>query len=226
MLGDTEKCKVCHYRIQFHQGRTQAEYCPTCHAPDYTDWSRRTKYAAGDAPSPALVGTVNLGSTFDGIEERSLHFKVLIHRIHTGGRSGPASLQLTRPYTAGGSKSTSRFRDMGEFPNDLAKCTLCHASTCYRVEMVPADAAGTLANETPTIMHSQPAPGVTPTSAHGADEVPVPPVTAACMGCHATAYAQAHTAKYITAGKEQCVSCHGAKGSYSVERTHGLPVEN
>jgi OmcA/MtrC family decaheme c-type cytochrome len=227
MLMQVDKCNRCHQRLTYHGSRSRPEVCVACHAPDKTDWGNRPKDGTGVFPVVALA------TTFDNIEERSLHFKVLVHRIHTGGRSGPASLQLTRPYTGGGgyvrasvsattgviTASNPRFRDMGEFPNDLAKCTLCHDHPCYRVESVPADAPGTLANETPTITHLG-------TSAHGADEVPVPPVTAACMGCHATAYSALHTAKYITAGKEQCVSCHGAKGSYSVERTHGLPIEN
>ena len=51
-----------------------------------------------------------------------------------------------------------------------------------------------------------------------------PAVTAACLSCHATAYAQFHTAKYLIAGKEQCVSCHGAKGALSIVKAHALPA--
>jgi OmcA/MtrC family decaheme c-type cytochrome len=215
-----EKCNACHLRLSYHGGsRLGAQICVGCHAPDKTDYGNRPKDGNG----------VVLATTFDNIEERSVHFKVLIHRIHTGGRSGPASLQLTPPYTAGGgyvrittnattgaiTLSTPRFRDMGEFPNDLANCTLCHDGQSYRLENLPADARPTIANETATLLH------VDLTTAHAASEG-VKPMTAACDGCHATAFAAFHAAQYTVGGKEQCVSCHGAKGAQSVDRVHGI----
>ncbi|WP_242338769.1 MULTISPECIES: OmcA/MtrC family decaheme c-type cytochrome [Anaeromyxobacter] len=208
-IVDVAKCNACHVRIAYHgQMRMRVEYCSACHTPERTDWHARPKTAAGDT---------DLASTYDGIEERSIHFKVMIHRIHTGGRSGTAELSTLRPYVSYGRYGSFRFRDMGEFPGDLARCTLCHLEGTYRVEAVPATSPPTVANETPTIRHAG-------SSAHGADEPTTPPIAAACTACHATAYAISHAARETGNGKEQCVSCHGVKGPQSVDKVHRLPL--
>ena len=223
VLMQADKCNRCHLRLTYHGSRTNPAICIGCHAPDKTDYGNRPKDANG----------VVLSTTFDNVEERSLQFKVLIHRIHTGSRSGPASLKLTAPYTGSGSYvrtstssttgvitagSSPRFRDMGEFPNDQANCLVCHDHGCYHLENVPADARPTIVNETSTLLH------VGSAATHTPAERGVPPMTAACNGCHATAFAFFHAASYVTGGKEQCVSCHGAKGAQSVDRVHGIPV--
>jgi len=222
MLTQVDKCNLCHLRLVYHGGRTNPAICIGCHAPDKSDYGNRPKDGNG----------VVLTTTFDDIEERALHFKLLIHRIHTGSRSGPASLELTPPYTGSGGyvrtttsstgvitvSSTPRFRNLGEFPNDQANCTICHYQGSYHPENIPADALPTWGNETAKLLH------VGGTAAHPANEPGVLPMAAACNGCHATAFAQFHAAQYTSGGKEQCLTCHGAKGSQSVDRVHGIPV--
>jgi OmcA/MtrC family decaheme c-type cytochrome len=195
----TEKCLRCHGRFRtFHSGtRNDAGYCVVCHTPDRTDYGRRAK----------LDGVVNLGATYDGIEERSLHYKVMIHRIHTGRRTGVSSLEGIAPFFM----ATGFFE--GLFPNDLRNCTVCHEGKSYLVDAVPADANGTLANETALTLHTA--------SVHPPEEVPTPPVQAACLGCHATGATFAHVASKTAKGVETCASCHG-KGTISVEVAHGL----
>ncbi|WP_242345812.1 OmcA/MtrC family decaheme c-type cytochrome [Anaeromyxobacter terrae] len=203
-IVDLQKCNACHLRLSYHGGvRNQTAYCVICHAPDKTDWRSRPK----DAP-----GNTNLAATYDDVEERSLHFKVIIHRIHTGGRTGPA--ELTKPLASYGGP---KFRDMGEFPNDLARCTLCHLEGTYRLESIPSNAAATIANETGTILHAA-------STAHSPDEPAKPALTAACTGCHGTAYSAFHVARYTSDGKEQCLSCHGVNGAQAVDKVHTLPL--
>ncbi len=200
-----EKCAKCHLRFELHGSqRHEVEYCLLCHSPSLTDWARR----------PKVSGNVNLGATYDGIEERSVHFKVMVHRIHTGGRSGPAALDALAPHVIYGFGSTPFFFDEGIFPNDLANCTLCHEGKSYLVESVPGDAAPTVANETATIRHSA-------TSTHASGEPSTLPIQAACASCHATGATFSHASRYTVAGKETCAQCHG-KGANGVEEAHGL----
>jgi OmcA/MtrC family decaheme c-type cytochrome len=212
-IVDLEKCNACHLRLQFHGARNQLEWCIGCHASDKTDWTRRT---ALTAISRDLEGNTKLSATYDGIEERSVHLKVLVHRLHTGGRSGTAELSALDPFVIYG-YSGATFHDAGEFPHFLARCTVCHLEGTYRIESVPTDAAPTIANETATIRHAA-------TTAHGADEQPTPPITAACTSCHATAYALSHAARQTGNGKEACLSCHGKNGAQSVDKVHDLPL--
>jgi OmcA/MtrC family decaheme c-type cytochrome len=196
----TEKCLRCHGRFEIHGGaRNDVQYCLFCHHPRYTDYGSRRK----------VGGSVDLGQTMDGVEERSLQLKVIVHRLHTGRRTGGASLEGIRPYLIG------RYFREGLFPGDLANCTLCHEGKSYLVENVPAGAMPTFANETGTLRHSG------GSSAHPPDEVPTPPITSACLACHAAGPTFSHVALHGSGGVETCGPCH-EKGPLSVEVAHGL----
>jgi OmcA/MtrC family decaheme c-type cytochrome len=199
-------CNACHGDLSAHGDlRHNPEYCVMCHAPDATDWSQR----------PKANNDTNLGATYDDIEERSIHFKVLIHRIHTGDGTGSAELDLARPMVVYGFRGSVNFLDDVRFPGNLADCTLCHANGTFHVESVPAGARPTVANETPTLQHKgSPAPAT--------GEPSTLPVAAACMGCHDTGAAQAHAASNTIDGKENCRVCHGTNGFMSVDQVHGL----
>ncbi len=204
-----ERCLACHGRFELHGYQRHAvESCLACHSPQRTDWVRRPKLAGGN---------VNLSATFDGLEERSVHLKVLVHRIHTGGATGAASLEAIEPHVVYGYGGNPYFFDEGAFPAPLGNCTLCHVGTSYRVDSVPADAPPTTANENPTTRHAG-------TSAHVAGEQATPPVQAACLGCHANGFAAAHAAGHTAGGVEQCAQCH-VRGTYAVDVVHGLAPE-
>ncbi len=197
----TEKCLRCHGRFEIHGGaRNLVQYCLFCHTPVLTDYSRRPKLAG--------TGSVNLGATYDSVEERSFQLKVFLHRIHTGRRQGGASLEGIQPVFY----ARTTFRE-GLFPGDLANCTNCHEGKSYLVENVPAGAMPNYSNETGVLRHT--------TSAHPPDEQPTPPITAACLGCHAAGPTIAHAASYLSEGVERCGPCH-EKGPYSTEVVHGL----
>jgi OmcA/MtrC family decaheme c-type cytochrome len=198
------KCERCHSRFELHGGqRHEVELCLFCHTPDRTDWERRR-----------TTGNVNLAATYDGLEERSIQLKVMVHRIHTGGRAGSAALDLIQPHVIYGYGGTPYFFDEVIFPNDLRDCTLCHEGTSYTVDAVPAGAPPTVANESPTLLHAG-------TAQHAASEPAVPPIRAACMGCHATGATASHTARNTVDGVERCASCH-VRGALSVDVVHGL----
>jgi OmcA/MtrC family decaheme c-type cytochrome len=200
-----DRCNACHGLLEFHgKLRNQTEYCLLCHVPDRTDWERRAK----------LNGNTNLAGNFDGLEERSIHLKTLVHRIHTGGRVGAAALDLIQPFIVYGYLGTPYFFDEGIFPNDLKNCSLCHEDGTYLVASVPAGAPGTVANENPSIMHAG-------TVAHTANESATPPIQAACMGCHATGSTLLHAQRNTVNGVERCANCH-TRGSTGVETAHGL----
>jgi OmcA/MtrC family decaheme c-type cytochrome len=213
-----DNCNACHLQLTAHGDlRHNVEYCVACHAPDLTDWSRRPKDVSGNVDLATVFSPSSFG-TYDDLEERSVHFKVLIHRIHTGGRTGTAELDLARPFAVygfpGGAKAVSFFDDV-EFPGNLANCTLCHQGTSYAVESIPAGAFPTVANETATILHLATAAPVTA-------EARVLPAQAACLSCHATAIAQFHAQQNTTAAGEQCVHCHGLGEYMSVQKVHGI----
>jgi OmcA/MtrC family decaheme c-type cytochrome len=195
-----ENCQRCHYTLTEHGARHRPELCRFCHSPTYTDYSRRTK----------LNGYVDFSKSLDGIEERSMHLKVFVMRLHTGAHEGSASLDGIRP----GIMSTFIFDDF-HFPNDLANCTVCHVGKAYLPESVAADAAPTVANENPWIMHAA------NTSNHSPGEARRP-IQAACTSCHATTATFAHVALHTQGTAEACPQCHGAKGTKATEVVHGL----
>ncbi len=212
----SEKCLRCHDRIEFHGGaRHDPNWCLTCHTYDLTDLDKRV------APTTAgrlySNGPVNIGATYDGVEERSTHFKVNMHRMHTGKRKGASTLEAILPYVLYFSKAY--FFDGGGFPGDLRNCTLCHEGKTYLLENVPSYAPPTLGNEDSTIWH--PAPIQTGPNAHDPDEPRMLPLRAACTGCHASAATFSHVAAKTVDGVETCGQCH-SKGNLSVEVVHGL----
>ncbi len=212
-----EKCDRCHDPIPVHgKTRMRVEYCVICHSPGRTDWGARPGVAPTYPPEPVVpvTGIVNLSATRDGLEERSIDFKVLIHRIHTGGRRGAASLEGIEPLVVYGRYGSKFFFDEALFPNDLSNCTVCHEGKTYLVEAVPADAPPTRANETATILHAA-------SAAHPDTEPAIPPIQAACLGCHASGATQDHARRKTAGGVEQCAECH-VRGPTSVEVAHGL----
>jgi hypothetical protein len=197
-------CLRCHGRLELHGSvRHQVQYCVFCHNPTATDWPGR----------PKVGGSVSLPLTWDGIEERSVHFKVMIHRIHTGARKGASSLEAIQPFLV--YHGSPAFFDDVIFPGNLASCPTCHTGKTYLVDHVPAGVQATIANETATVIH---------TSGSGtpvAGELTTPPITAACQACHETGTTFAHTASYTKNGVESCASCH-VTGSNAVDVVHGL----
>ncbi len=206
---ERNNCRACHLELSLHGNlRHNPAYCVLCHAADATDWSRRPKNADGNVNLATVWSDTRFG-TYDNIEERSIHFKVMVHRIHTGEGQGTARLEVAAPHVVSGI-----FLDDIRFPNRLADCTLCHEGTTWLISGQPADAAPTTANETATIAHAA-------SAAHGAGDQVLRPITATCVSCHGTTSAYAHAARYVKDGVETCAQCH-TKGAMGVPAAHGL----
>ncbi len=207
---DVAKCNSCHGVVRAHGDlRNNPQYCVMCHTPDASDWAQRPK---------GENGNVALDRTYDDIEERSIDFKGMIHRIHTGASTGSADLVLSDPLVFYGFRGSVIFLGDVEFPRSIAQCTICHTEGTYRVESVPENAAPMVANETASIFHQA-------SPAHVAAEARRLPVTAACTGCHDTGAALAHAERNTIDGRENCAVCHGQNGFLSVDEVHGVRAQ-
>ena len=175
-----ESCNVCHAMLATHgEARRNAEFCVLCHHPSNTDGDKRK---AANGPMPP----------------ENIHYKRLIHRIHTG-TAAEESLIIY-----GGTPAKPGPHEFGDirFPGDRRNCVKCH---------VPG------ANEPPL-----PA-GLLPTLIPQPDGTvkAIQPITSACIACHTKETAKLH-AETMTAinGQETCVVCHGIGRQFAVEKVH------
>jgi OmcA/MtrC family decaheme c-type cytochrome len=169
---DLDKCNVCHDRLALHGGqRLRIEECLICHRPDMTD--------EDDRPEE------------EGVPE-SVHFKYMIHKIHTGH-------ELELDYTVFGHRGSEHNYNHVGYPGDRRNCETCHDSGTYGVP-VTDDAL-----ETPTLRDWY---------------TPMLPAAAACLPCHGSVDAAAHAYVNTAPFGESCASCHGDEREFSVEKVH------
>ncbi len=168
MVVAQEKCNNCHDRLSFHGGQRHAvQYCVTCHNANAFDE--------------------------EGFQQ-GIHFKYMIHRIHTGH-------ELNREFTI---EDTS-FNEL-HFPGDLRDCETCHVNNSH-----------VIANENGQFPQL---PGLLATMSPADLFSPLPPVTAACVGCHDSVATAAHAYTQIAPFGEGCGACHGTGAEFAVERVH------
>ncbi len=123
-----------------------------------------------------------------------IHFKYMIHRIHRG-------TDLARDFTI---EDTS-YNGL-RFPGDLRDCGTCHVNETHTIANEMGEfplLPGLLSTQTPADLFS-----------------PLPPITAACLGCHDSVAAAAHAFTQIAPFGEGCGACHGRGAEFSVERVH------
>lgn len=169
---DTAKCNKCHDVLALHGGqRFKVEECAICHHPNETDTARRPA-----AQQPA----------------ESVHFKYLIHKIHTGE-------ELIRDFTVYGFGNTPHNYNEVLYPGDRRNCEACHTAGSYGVPLP----AGTLPTPTLRDWYS-----------------PMQPAAAACLSCHGTVDAAAHAYTNTAPFGESCASCHGADREFAVVKVH------
>jgi len=176
----TENCNVCHLKLQPHgEVRNNTEFCVMCHNANHTDADKR-KTAKGPMPP------------------ENVHYKRLIHRIHTGRHLGEPFIVYGGPAAAPVPVNFGEIR----FPGDRRNCVKCHEKG---------------ANELPL------PEGVIATPIQQADGSvkQLPPIMSACVGCHTRDPAKAHMEAQIASnGRESCVVCHGVAREFSVEKMH------
>jgi OmcA/MtrC family decaheme c-type cytochrome len=176
----TANCNVCHMKLQLHgENRNNTEFCVLCHNANHTDADKR-KTANGPMPP------------------ENVHYKRLVHRIHTGRNLGEPFIIY------GGPAAKPVPIDFGgiRFPGDRRNCLKCHEKE---------------GNELPL------PDGVLPTAMPQADGTmkPLTPIMSACVGCHTREPAKAHMeAQIASVGRESCVVCHGVGREFAVDKVH------
>ena len=91
-----QNCNVCHAMLATHgEARRNAEFCVMCHNPSHTDEDKRI---AAKGPMPP----------------ENVHYKRLIHRIHTGAAAGESFIVYGGPPTKPGPIDLGDIR----FPGD------------------------------------------------------------------------------------------------------------
>lgn len=179
---DINNCNQCHETLALHGGgRRNTEYCILCHNPLNNDTAKRT---TANGPQPP----------------ESIHFKTLIHKIHTGEELSQ------KPFIIyGGSPASPGPIDLSEivFPGDRRNCEKCHVPGSQLLAFARA--------------------GALPTTVKVGDRVisSIPPITAACTSCHDSEAAKVHAqAQANSAGAESCVVCHNEGREFSVSKSH------
>ncbi len=168
-----EKCNTCHGTLMLHGTiRRNVEYCVVCHHPNETDAARRT--AATMPPE-------------------SVHFKTMIHKIHTGE-------ELKRDFTIFGFGGNPINFNEVRFPGDRRNCSKCHVNDSYQIPL----GDGLLSSQAPRDYIN-----------------PMEPITAACLACHTDKSTAAHAAVMTspTLG-ESCAACHSRHSEFSLDRVH------
>lgn len=122
---------------------------------------------------------------------RTIDFKFLVHRIHRGE-------DLEREFTVFGFGGTPHDYTEVLYPGDLRNCAKCHVDQTFQV----------------------PSAGILPTVAAREFFSPIPPNSAACLGCHDDVASAAHAFLQIAPFGEACGVCHSQDAEFSVTRVH------
>ncbi|MDO8722579.1 MAG: OmcA/MtrC family decaheme c-type cytochrome, partial [Syntrophales bacterium] len=194
--GET-RCNVCHARLAAHGGgmALNVQQCVICHNPNATDKGQR----------PALG--------VDGLIERPIHMKVMIHRIHTGEN---LDLSTNNPNGYKGfiiydNEGSARDFSKVRFPRDRSNCQACHidAEPLVFGLPLPADVLGTTTSTG------------TDTNNNAADDnVRIKPIKATCFACHDTQVVSDHADIHTASTGESCIICHKVGLLFGVDNAH------
>lgn len=222
----TEKCQSCHGvrdHLAFHgANRTDTvELCVMCHNPNNTDLAMRP------ADPDAENNGVNTEAA-DGLEERSVNFKDMIHGIHAGA-------MRTEDLVIYGFRNSSHNFSEVHFPGILSDCESCHLEDTYTLPL-PNGVLATTVDTGATVNTSSPF-GTDDFIPLGAADTPdddlnIGPIAAACSSCHDGVEAKAHMdlngssfeaqQSWFDDGAvvETCQVCHGEGRSADVKAVH------
>ena len=207
---DIEKCNSCHYLRTMHgDSRTNSILlCATCHNPNNTDISKRS----------GTTGT-------DGLYERSIDFKYMIHAIHAG-EDDEHGFRENGVIIYGYGNTAHDYGEM-RYPGELKNCLACHKTDTYLLPVASTVLPTTIATAASGVSTGT-------TSRMGpTDDLNITPTAAVCSACHDSSLAQAHMenndgifsdtdANITAADPETCVVCHGDGDVADVKVMHGI----
>ena len=243
---DVAKCRSCHGEndgLAFHgNNRTdEIQLCVLCHNANATDLAQRP------ADPDAAEDGVNAAAV-DGLEERAIDFKRMIHAIHGAAPS-------TRPFQVYGFRNTPHDFSEVAYPAAASDCEACHVDGSQAVPLASSVLATTIDTQA-TVGTASPFGTSDFVPADGSagdprDDGNLTATAAVCSACHDTLQARAHmldngagfslempgtdasgtgTSGFVVlqgdvdAGTviESCEVCHGAGRMADVNVVHGL----
>jgi OmcA/MtrC family decaheme c-type cytochrome len=212
-----ERCDQCHNVLSIHgNNRTdEPEVCVQCHNPNATDVNQRVAGSECDiGRPPGTNGPDDPGVPALGLDDETIDFKRMIHRIHASGATEV-------PYEVCGFGNSAHYYDVA-YPGHLNNCEGCHEPDGY-YPVDPAEVLGTTVDV-----------GADPESP--TDDVVISPNAAVCSSCHVSDIAKTHIEQnggdfaatkaadstLISSGVESCALCHGEGRSADVKEVHGV----
>lgn len=241
---DVAKCQACHGQndgLSLHGGnRTDnVQLCVVCHNPNNTDLTMRPQ-------DPDSAEDKDNADAEDGLEERAIDFKRMIHAIHG------ASKRTGEYWVYGFSNTPHDFSDVG-FPASPADCNACHVDGSHRVPLASNVLATTVDTQATVASSSRfGTSDFTPddgSASEPIDDGNITATAAVCSACHNTREAEQHmilngagfstespgevnsgfdvTQAMVESGTviETCAVCHGAGRTADVDVVHGLTPE-
>lgn len=185
LIVDRNGCNQCHEDIgnpagmSIHGGiRRNPQYCIMCHNTTRTDEEGRPQ---------------------EFMPPESVHFKRMIHKIHTGE-------EQKQPYIIYRIMSgQQRIYDFSKilFPGDRRNCEKCHVPGAQLLDFMQWGAQPTIISQAGQVVKS------------------IPPITSACTSCHDSVLAEAHATVMTTdEGVETCKVCHAEGRDFAVSKVH------
>jgi len=242
VVADLVKCQACHgvndgLSLHGNNRTDNIEVCASCHTADATDLFRRPVDPDG------LANGVNEAAA-DGIEDRTVDMKYMIHAIHA------ADMREEPYYVYGFGSNPFDFSEV-TYPRSPADCDACHTGDTFSI---PLDGVlATTVNSNATVVGNSffganafmPDDG---SATDPTDDNNFSPESAVCVACHDDDVAKQHmavrsdspisfgngyllnpdpfgdpdTQDRIDMNAENCGFCHRPGGFVDVAEVHGL----
>lgn len=226
VVVDERRCLGCHGPhdgLARHGGNRvdDIRICVTCHNPDNTDLAQRPT-------DPDATHDGANAAARDGLEQRPIDFKVLVHAIH-------AAEMRTEPFLVYGYVNLPHDFSEVRFPGALARCESCHLPGTYTLPFDGPRRATTV-DAGATVLRSdllgRPMFDDADAASDPSDDIVTTAVAAACGACHDDGATAEHMrqngagvrvpAREVDAGAfaERCDACHGVGQPFAVEAVH------
>jgi OmcA/MtrC family decaheme c-type cytochrome len=217
-----ERCDQCHNQLAIHgNNRTdEPEVCVQCHNPNATDINQRVAGSECDiGRPPGTDGPDDPGVPGLGLDDETIDFKRMIHRIHASGATDT-------PFGVCGFGNSAHLFDV-TYPGHINNCEGCHEPTDENPFPYHPVEAGTILGTTVDAGADLASP---------TDDVVISPNASICSSCHVSDLAKTHMEQnggnfaatknpdgtLNPADVESCALCHGPGRSADVKEVHGV----